>query len=111
MSGRRSRVFYGWWVVSTAALGLCLGGPLSSCFSFAVFLKSLSQEFPSGRAGSKNHPHVEPNEDRVPVLHIETEVGPNSEDQVPDLALMAFVTSASPCAGLFHESVRANDEK
>jgi hypothetical protein len=27
----------------------------------------------------------------VPVLHIETEVGPNSEGQIPDLAVVPFV--------------------
>jgi MFS family permease len=43
-------VFYGWWVVSTAALGLCLGSPPILVFSFGVFLKALSQEFHSGRA-------------------------------------------------------------
>ena len=45
----RPRVFYGWWVVSTAALGLCLGSPPILVFSFGVFLKALSQEFHSGR--------------------------------------------------------------
>lgn len=50
MSGQRARVFYGWWVILTAALGLCLGSPPILVFSFGVFLKALSQEFHSGRA-------------------------------------------------------------
>ena len=50
MSGQRSRVFYGWWVVLAAAFGLCLGSPPIVVFSFGVFLKALSQEFHSGRA-------------------------------------------------------------
>ncbi len=51
MSERRPRVFYGWWVVLTAALGLglFLGSAPIIAFSFGVFLKSLSQEFHSGR--------------------------------------------------------------
>ncbi len=47
----RPRVFYGWWVVATAALGLFFGGFPMVVFSFAVFFKPLSQEFHSGRAG------------------------------------------------------------
>src|SRR5258708_39016222 len=47
----RQRVFYGWWVVATAALGLFFGGFPMVVFSFAVFFKPLSQEFHSGRAG------------------------------------------------------------
>jgi MFS family permease len=50
MSGHRPRVFYGWWVVIAAALGLCLGSPPILVFSFAVFLGPLSQEFHTGRA-------------------------------------------------------------
>lgn len=45
----RPRVFYGWWVVSTAALGLLLGPVPIVVFSFGVFLRSLTQEFHSGR--------------------------------------------------------------
>ena len=50
MRGQRPRVFYGWWVVLTAAVGLCLGSPPILVFSFGVFLKALGQEFHSGRA-------------------------------------------------------------
>jgi MFS family permease len=46
---RRPRVFYGWWVVSTAALGLLLGSAPIVVFSFPVFLRALSQEFHYGR--------------------------------------------------------------
>jgi MFS family permease len=49
VSDDRPRVFYGWWVVLTAALGLCLGSASIMTFSFSVFLKPLSQEFHSGR--------------------------------------------------------------
>ncbi|HVN79071.1 MAG TPA: hypothetical protein VMW38_08740 [Terriglobia bacterium] len=50
MSEGRPRVFYGWWVVLTAALGLFWGSAPIIVFSFGIFLKSLSQEFHSGRA-------------------------------------------------------------
>jgi MFS family permease len=43
-------VFYGWWVVSTAALGLFLGPTPIVVFSFEIFLRSLTQQFHSGRA-------------------------------------------------------------
>jgi len=43
-------VFYGWWVVATAALGLCLGAAPIIVYSFAVFFKPLSQEYHAGRA-------------------------------------------------------------
>jgi MFS family permease len=46
----RPKVFYGWWVVATAALGLCLGAAPILAFSFGVFFKSLSQEFHASRA-------------------------------------------------------------
>lgn len=49
MSGYRPRVFYGWWVVLTAALGLCLGSAPIMTFSFSVFLKPLTRDFHSGR--------------------------------------------------------------
>jgi MFS family permease len=51
MTGRRSdKVFYGWWIVLVAAIGLCASyGPIIS-FTFGVFLKSLSQEFGWSRA-------------------------------------------------------------
>jgi MFS family permease len=45
----RSRLFYGWWVVLTAALGLFLGPIPIVVFSFGVFLKPLVQEFHSNR--------------------------------------------------------------
>jgi MFS family permease len=47
--GHRPRIFYGWWVVSTAALGLLLGTAPLVVFSFPVFLRALSQEFHYGR--------------------------------------------------------------
>ena len=50
MSGHQPRVFYGWWVVFAAALGLCLGSPPILVFSFGLFLRALSQEFHTGRA-------------------------------------------------------------
>ena len=49
MSGYRPRVFHGWWVVLTAAMGLCLGSPPLMTFSFSVFLKPLTQDFHPGR--------------------------------------------------------------
>jgi len=51
MMSHRPRVFYGWWVVATAALGLFFSSFPMVVFSFAVFFKPLSQEFHSGRAG------------------------------------------------------------
>jgi MFS family permease len=42
-------VFYGWWVVLTAGIGLFLGYAPVFVFSFTVFVKSLVQEFHSGR--------------------------------------------------------------
>jgi MFS family permease len=47
---QRPRVFYGWWVVATAGLGLCLGTAPIVVFSFGVFFKSLSQDFHASRA-------------------------------------------------------------
>jgi hypothetical protein len=46
----RTKVFYGWWVVATAALGLCLGSEPITVYSFGVFFKPLSQDFHAGRA-------------------------------------------------------------
>jgi MFS family permease len=43
-------VFYGWWVVATAALALCLGAGPIVVFSFGVFFKLLSRDFHAGRA-------------------------------------------------------------
>lgn len=45
----RPRLFYGWWVVVTSALGLFLGPIPIVVFSFGIFLKPLAQEFHSGR--------------------------------------------------------------
>ena len=42
-------MFYGWWVVSAAAIGLFWGIPVS-VYSFSVFLKPLIQEFHASRA-------------------------------------------------------------
>jgi len=49
MRKKRLRLFYGWWVVLVAALGLFLGPTPIVAFSFAVFLKPLIQEFHSSR--------------------------------------------------------------
>ncbi len=50
MTGSRSKVFYGWWVVFTAALGLCIGSPPIAVFSFGVFFKYLVRDFHASRA-------------------------------------------------------------
>jgi MFS family permease len=44
-----TRIFYGWWVVLSAALGLFLGPIPIVLFSFGVFLKPLIREFHSNR--------------------------------------------------------------
>ena len=45
----RFRVFYGWWIVVVAAVGLFMGyGPIVT-FTFGVFLNPLVQEFGWGR--------------------------------------------------------------
>ncbi|MBV9304474.1 MAG: MFS transporter [Acidobacteriaceae bacterium] len=49
MDSKRRGVFYGWWVVLTAAVGLFFGPIPITVFSFGVFLKPLAQEFHSGR--------------------------------------------------------------
>jgi len=49
MSERRTHLFYGWWVVLTAAIGLCLGYAPIFVYSFGVFLKSLIAHFHSSR--------------------------------------------------------------
>jgi MFS family permease len=47
---RGNKVFYGWWVVLAAGVGLLLSvGPVL-LFTFGVFLKQLSQEFGWSRA-------------------------------------------------------------
>lgn len=49
MHEKRPRLFYGWWVVLTCALGLFLGPIPTFFFSFAVFLKPFVREFHAGR--------------------------------------------------------------
>ncbi|MGA7316513.1 MAG: MFS transporter [Silvibacterium sp.] len=41
-------MFYGWWVVLAAAVGLFWGAPIT-VFSFSVFLKPLMRDFHAGR--------------------------------------------------------------
>jgi MFS family permease len=48
MNSKRNRVFYGWWVVAAAAVGLFWGAPIT-VYSFSVFLKPLMQDFHAGR--------------------------------------------------------------
>jgi MFS family permease len=48
-SSRNRRVYYGWWVVSTAAVGLFWGPPVT-VFTFSVFFKPLMQHFHAGRS-------------------------------------------------------------
>ena len=48
---KSSKIFYGWWVVLVAGVGLSLSyGPII-VITFGVFLKPLSQEFGWSRAG------------------------------------------------------------
>ena len=48
--GRASKVFYGWWIVVIAVLGLSVGyGPIL-VYTFSVFFKPVSEEFAWGRA-------------------------------------------------------------
>jgi amino acid transporter len=49
--GQESRkIFYGWWVVLAAAIGLSMSyGPII-VYTFGVFFKSVSQEFNWSRA-------------------------------------------------------------
>lgn len=44
------KVFYGWWVALTAALGLFLNTATIVVFSFGFFARALGQEFHGGRA-------------------------------------------------------------
>ena len=46
----RHRLFYGWFVVVAAAVGMLLGAAPIVVFSFGVFLKPLTEEFHAGRA-------------------------------------------------------------
>jgi hypothetical protein len=41
--GRRSGIFYGWWVVLVSAVGLFWGVPIS-VYSFRMFLRPLMPE-------------------------------------------------------------------
>ncbi|HEV2196142.1 MAG TPA: MFS transporter [Candidatus Acidoferrum sp.] len=50
MASAVAKVFYGWWVALTAALGLFLNTATIIVFSFGVFAKAMGQEFHSGRA-------------------------------------------------------------
>jgi len=43
------RIFYGWWIVLTSAVGLFWGVPIT-VYSFSVFLRPVMQEFHVGRA-------------------------------------------------------------
>ncbi len=49
MNSENHSVFYGWWVVLTAAVGLFWGAPIT-VFSFGVFLKPIMQDFHASRA-------------------------------------------------------------
>lgn len=46
----RPRIFYGWWVVTVASVGLFLSTGSIVVLSFGVFVKALSQYFHVGRA-------------------------------------------------------------
>ena len=50
MTGTQPKVFYGWWVALTAALGLFLNTATIVVFPFGIFAKAIGQEFHSGRA-------------------------------------------------------------
>jgi predicted MFS family arabinose efflux permease len=50
MGNERPKVFYGWWVALTAALGLFLNTATVVVFSFGFFAKAIGQEFHVGRA-------------------------------------------------------------
>jgi len=49
MTSPRPRVFYGWLIVFTAAVGLLLGYAPIFVYSFSIFIKSLAQDFHSSR--------------------------------------------------------------
>jgi MFS family permease len=49
MKNERPKVFYGWWVALTAALGLFLNTATIVVFSFGFFAKAMGQEFHVGR--------------------------------------------------------------
>lgn len=50
MRNAQPKVFYGWWVALTAALGLFLNTATIVVFSFGFFAKAIGQEFHGGRA-------------------------------------------------------------
>jgi MFS family permease len=50
MTGTQPKVFYGWWVALTAALGLFPNTATIVVFPFGIFAKAMGQEFHSGRA-------------------------------------------------------------
>ena len=50
MTGTQPKVFSGWWVALTAALGLFLNTATIVVFPFGIFAKAIGQEFHSGRA-------------------------------------------------------------
>jgi MFS family permease len=49
VSSQRPRIFYGWVIVFTSAIGLMLGYAPVFVYSFSVFIKSLAQDFHSSR--------------------------------------------------------------
>src|SRR5580698_2426930 len=49
MTIQRPRIFYGWVIVFTSAIGLLLGYAPVFVYSFSVFIKSLAQDFHSSR--------------------------------------------------------------
>jgi len=50
MRNERPKIFYGWWVALTAALGLFLNTGTIVVFSLGFFAKAIGQEFHGGRA-------------------------------------------------------------
>ena len=50
MIGQRQRIFHGWWIALTAALGLFLNSATAIVFTFGIFAKAIGAEFHSGRA-------------------------------------------------------------
>lgn len=49
VNSEHRKIFYGWWVVLTSAVGLFWGVPIT-VYSFSVFLRPVMQEFHVGRA-------------------------------------------------------------
>lgn len=50
MRNAQPKLFYGWWVALTAALGLFLNTATIIVFSFGFFAKAIGKEFHAGRA-------------------------------------------------------------